>query len=271
MTTAVILGVANSRSIAWHCVKSLLQTHQNIVFTYQSPRFEGNVEKLLQSIPTNNDDENLKRKIQAIPCDVSEEENIRKLFIDDIPSILNVNGNNDNEMKIKTIVHSIAYAPPEAMKNTSLLQTTQEAFSMTHNISSYSFLSVARHALPLLHPSSSLVALSYLGAVRAVPNYNIMGPAKASLESIIRGLAYDLGSHGIRVNGVSSGPINTMSAKGITGFSSMKADAASKSCLKRDVSLREVADSVAFLASDAASGITGQILYADCGYSIVAS
>ena len=266
MTTALILGVANSRSIGWHCVQSLLQTHQNIIITYHNPRFETNINKLLHSFQETSNG-NHERSIKAIPCDVSEEENILKLFANDIPSILD----NTNDGKIGTIVHSIAYAPSDAMKGTSLLQTSKKAFDMTHDTSSYSFLSVARNAFPLLGPSSSLIALSYLGAVRAVPNYNIMGPAKASLESIIRGLAYDLGHHGIRVNGVSSGPINTMSAKGITGFTSMKAEAAAKSCLRRDVVPREVADSIAFLASDAASGITGQILYVDCGYNVVAA
>ena len=168
---------------------------------------------------------------------------------------------------LSAIVHSIAYAP----KHASLLETTRDSFQVAHDISAYSFLETAREALPLLQPESSLTTLSYLGAVRAVPNYQIMGAAKASLESLVRGLALELGSppYHIRVNSVSAGPLNTLSARGITGISELRNHVEQHAPLKCNITAKQVADTIVFLATKG-TGITGQTIYVDGGYSIVA-
>ena len=246
--TALILGVANHRSIAWACVQSLLQGGYKVVFTYQSERFSKTATELIAGSPSS--------QVHALPCNVEHELPI--LFSDRIPEVLGT------DAKIDAIVHSIAYAAPDAMKEGSLLSTSREAFLQAHNISSYSFLETARCALPLLRDGSSLTALSYLGAVRAVPNYNVMGPAKASLEALVRGLALELPLH--RVNAVSAGPINSLAARGISGFTRIRQDVEERAPLKRNVTLEEVASTIRFVATEA-TGMTGQTIYVDAGYS----
>ena len=218
-------------------------------------------------------------RMECLPCDVSCDTSVESLFTERLPECLSdMTGDQQNERRLDSLIHSVAYAPPDAMKDGSLLTTSRESFGMAHDISSYSLILMARHALPMMSAgnvniedtSASITALSYLGANRAVPNYNVMGPAKASLESVVRGLALELGPppHQIRVNAVSAGPINTMAAKGIRGFTDMRVDSEDRSMLRRNVTVEEVADAVVFLSG--ATGITGQTLFVDGGYSSVA-
>jgi enoyl-[acyl-carrier protein] reductase I len=243
--TALIMGVANRRSIAWACVRSFLEKDYNVVFTYQNERFEKTAKDLIEST-------SFSHCIHALPCQVETDTPL--LFQERLPELLG------GEVCLDAIVHSIAYAPD--MKDSSLLDTSRNAFLLAHDISSYSFLEVARHS-----NTRSLTALSYLGAVRAVPHYNIMGPAKASLESLVRGLALEMGDR-TRVNAVSAGPLSTLAARGIRGISSIREDVERRAPLKRNITAEEVADTVAFLSQ--ATGITGQTIYVDGGYSIVA-
>jgi enoyl-[acyl-carrier protein] reductase I len=258
--TALIMGVANRRSIAWACVRSFLEHDYNVIFTYQNERFKKTAENLIESCaraschPTTTTTTTTQR-IRALPCNVESE--IPLLFQQGLPELLS----NDN-VSLDAIVHSIAYAPN--MKESSLLTTSREDFCMAHDVSAYSFLEVAQYS-----NTQSLTALSYLGAVRAVPHYSVMGPCKASLESLVRGLALELGSRGTRVNAVSSGPLSTISGRGITGLSEIQADVELRAPLKRNITADEVADTVRFIATQA-TGITGQTIYVDGGYSIVA-
>lgn len=251
--TALVMGVANKRSIAWACVQSFLSHNYRVVFTYQNERFESTAQELMS---------HHHKHVQALPCNVQDE--IPILFQERIPALLG------NHARLNAIVHSIAFAPD--MKEHSLLQTSRHAFQVAHDVSTYSFLEIARESLPLLcsESSCSLTALSYLGAVKAIPHYNVMGPAKASLESVVRGLALELGRlHNIRVNAVSAGPLNTLAARGISGISDIRQDVERRAPLKRNVTAEQVADTISFLATRG-TGITGQIIYVDGGYSIVA-
>jgi enoyl-[acyl-carrier protein] reductase I len=251
--TALIMGVANRRSIAWACVQSFLSQNYRVVFTYQNERHESTALDLKSNHPN----------IHALPCNVEHE--IPILFQEKIPELLG-----EDNVSLNAIVHSIAFAPD--IKTHSLLETSRHAFQVAHDVSTYSFLQVAQEALPLLHPGSSLTALSYLGAVKAMQHYNVMGPAEASLESVVRGLALELGSsrdYHVRVNAVSAGPLNTLAARGIAGISDIRKDVMNRAPLKRNVTAEEVADTIFFLATQA-TGITGQTVYVDGGYSIVA-
>lgn len=253
--TALVMGVANRRSIAWACVQSFLEKDYDVVFTFQHDRFDKTAQDLIQSVKPN------KNKIHALPCQVETE--IPTLFQERIPEVLG------EDARLDALVHSIAYAPD--LKGGSLLDTSRESFQVTHDISAYSFLETAREALPMLQQQSSLTALSFIGAVRAVPHYNVMGPAKASLESIVRGLALELGKqpHHIRVNAVSAGPLNTLAARGITGISEIRRNVEERAPLGRNITAKEVADTISFLATEG-TGITGQTIYVDGGYSIIA-
>jgi enoyl-[acyl-carrier protein] reductase I len=172
--------------------------------------------------------------------------------------------------ELDIVVHAVAYAPREALTGTFLAATTRESFRIAHDISSYSLTALARHAQPLMAGRrGALLTLSYLGAIRSIPGYNVMGVAKASLEASVRFLAADLGPHGIRVNAISAGPIKTLAAAGIPGFRKMLARVAEVAPLRRNVTLDEVGNAAAFLCSDLASGITGDILYVDSGFSTV--
>ena len=298
--TALVCGVANARSIAWASAQSLLRSGYDVVCTYQSERFASQVEGLVRR---ENEDmlarhqqggvigassgSNNAPTMTCLPCDVSCDDSVESLFSERLPACLSdINQQSkQKQQRLDALIHSVAYAPPDAMKDGTLLDTTRESFTVAHDVSSYSLILMARHALPMMSAgrddddnktdtnnstSASITALSYLGATRAVPNYNIMGPAKASLESVVRGLALELGPppHRIRVNAVSAGPINTMAAKGIRGFTDMRTDSEKRSMIRRNVTSEEVADAVAFLSG--ATGITGQTLYVDGGYSSVA-
>jgi enoyl-[acyl-carrier protein] reductase I len=295
----IVFGVANQRSIAWSSALALMNyaNFDHVIVTYQNDRNKASVEKLVQDQNYNWKKSPSPKSMTCLPCDVSVDDDVRLLFSERIPqsiSSMQVENNwtcDHPDLVIDALVHSVAFAPADAMKgNDSLpfLNTSRDAFVLSHVISAYSLLTVSKYALNYLCPnfligdsatsiqrkrSPSITAVSYIGSTRAVRNYNIMGPAKASLEAIIRGLALELGPepYSIRVNGVSSGPINTLAARGIQGFVEMKQDAAKRSCLNRNATAAEVGSLVAFLADeDRSSGITGQILFCDSGFSSVA-
>mmetsp|Transcript_6714 Transcript_6714/g.10620 ORF Transcript_6714/g.10620 Transcript_6714/m.10620 type:complete len:264 (+) Transcript_6714:59-850(+) len=250
--TALVLGVANKRSIAWACIESLLEKDFKIVFTYQSDRFAKTAENLISSKSST-------ASLVAVSCNVEHE--IPELFDQRLTKILG------ESAKIDAVIHSVAYAPPDAMKDGTLLGTSRESFLKAHDISSYSFLELARYATPWMRHGASLTTLSYLGAVRAIPNYNVMGPAKASLESLVRGLAIELPD--FRVNAISSGPLNTLAARGINRFSDIRSEVEERSPLRKLVTPEDVAKTIRFVATEA-DGITGQTIYVDGGYSVVA-
>src|ERR1700720_3408475 len=191
-------------------------------------------------------------------CDVSKDEEIAQLF----EKLKARYG------KLHTLVHSVAYAPPEEMKG-DFLNTTREGFRVAHDVSVYSLIAVARAAAPLMEEGGSIITMTYYGAEKVVPHYNVMGVAKAALESTVRYLAHDLGKRNIRVNAISAGPIKTLAARGISGLGDMLRSHAERAPLKRNVDPAEVGATAAFLLSAAASGITGETIYVDCGYNIM--
>lgn len=249
--TAMVLGVANHRSIAWGIARELSARGARLVLTYQGDRFRGTLEKLVAEAGIEN--------AVLLPCDVSDDAQMDACFAE----TKRVVGHLD------MMAHCIAYANREDLEG-AFRDTSREGWRMALEVSAYSMLALARRAAPLMEGrAGSMIALSYLAAERAVPNYNVMGSAKAALEQIVRQLALELGPLGIRVNCVSAGPIATLSARGIGGFSSMLPAAAEKAPLKRNVTLEDIGRASAFLLSDQASGVTGETLYVDCGYNIV--
>jgi enoyl-[acyl-carrier protein] reductase I len=194
----------------------------------------------------------------AFQCDVSSDDEIDSLF----EQLKRRYG------RIDALVHSIAYAPPEELRN-EFVMTSREGFRIAHEISVYSLIAVARAAAPLMSQGGSIITLTYFGAEKVVPNYNVMGVAKAALESTVRYLAYDLGKKNIRVNAISAGPIKTLAGRGIAGLGEMLKAHAARSPLQRNVDVDEVAATAAFLAGRGAAGITGETIYVDCGYNIM--
>jgi enoyl-[acyl-carrier protein] reductase I len=245
---ALIMGVANHRSVAWACVESFVARGDfDVVVTFQSERQRGSIDKLTQqsSIPES--------ILASVACNV--ETDIPELFSEHLPTIL-------RGRTINAVVHSIAYGNVKDK----LLDATWTDFCQAQHVSAYSLVETARHARTLLSPeSSSITAISYLGAVRAVPNYNLMGPAKASLEAIIRALAAELGNNNVRVNAVSAGPMQTVSARSIPNFQALY-HATVPPALGRHVTQQQVADTVRFLATDG-TGISGQTIYVDGGFN----
>ncbi|SFF47042.1 Enoyl-[acyl-carrier-protein] reductase [NADH] [Fontimonas thermophila] len=247
---ALITGVASDRSIATGIAEAFHREGAEIAFTYQNDRLKSRVEEFAASLGS---------KI-VLPLDVAEDRQI-----DEVMGEL---GKTWGGLDI--LVHSIGFAPREQLSGKYLDVLTREGFRIAHDISSYSFAALGKAARPLMRGrSGSMLTLTYLGAVRAVPMYNVMGPAKASLEANVRFMAAQLGEEGIRVNAISAGPIKTLAAAGISGFRSMLALAEKAAPLKRNVTIEEVGNAAAFLCSDLASGITGEILYVDAGYNIV--
>ena len=249
--TVVIMGIRNKWSIAWGAA---MEAHKNgaknIVFTYNPTDGGEKLLELISEIPGS----------KAFPCDASSDESIKEAM----QSIKNEYG------KVDCILHSIAHAFTNDLRD-DFIFTSREGFAHANDISAYSFVAVARIAdeLELLNENASLVSLTYHGSTKVLPGYNVMGVAKAALETSVRYLAYNLGQKGIRVNAVSAGPIKTLSSKGIKDFGSILHVVEERAPLKRNVSKEEVGDVVAFLFSDMSSSITGQIIYADCGYSIM--
>lgn len=247
---ALIVGVASNRSIAYGIAEAMRREGAEIALTYQNDKLKERVEKLA---------EELGAKI-VLPCDVASDEQIDALF-DELGKHWD---------GLDCIVHSVAFAPREALEGSYLDSVTRENFRIAHDISSYSFAALAKAGRKLMAGrKGSLLTLSYLGAERVIPNYNVMGVAKASLEANVRYLAASLGPEGIRVNAVSAGPIRTLAASGIANFREMLAKGEQAAPLRKNVTIEEVGNAAAFLCSDLASGITGEILYVDAGYNIV--
>lgn len=248
---AMVLGVANHRSIAWGIARELSARGARLVFTYQGDRFRGTLEKLVAEAGM--------KDAVLLPCDVTDDAQMDACFA----------ATREAVGHLDMMAHCVAFANREDLEG-SFRETSREGWRTALEISAYSLLAIARRAVPLMEGrAGSIIALSYLAAERAVPNYNVMGSAKAALEQIVRQLALELGPLGIRVNCVSAGPIGTLSARGIAGFSSNLVATAEKAPLKRNVTLEDIGRSSLFLLSDLSSGVTGETLYVDCGYNIV--
>jgi enoyl-[acyl-carrier protein] reductase I len=249
--TGVIFGVANKRSIAWAIAQAWHQAGAKLIFNYQGERLKDNVEELVGTFGADT---------LIAPCDVGSDAEIERFFAQ-------VKERTD---RIDLLLHSVAFAPREALSG-EFVQTTRQAFSIAHDISAYSLVGLSRAALPFMEKNGgSIIAMSYLGAARVVPHYNVMGVAKASLEASVRYLAYDLGPKKIRVNAISAGPMNTLAARGVGGFTEMLKHYEAHAPLKRNVELEELGATGLFLATDGAAAITGQTLYVDSGFSVMA-
>lgn len=245
----LVFGVANKRSIAWAIAQAWAAAGARLIFSYQGERIKGNVEELI---------EELGQDTPFYPCDVSSDESIAEFF-------KNARTHTD---RVDLLLHSVAFAPREALEG-DFLSTTREAYRVAHDVSAYSLLGLAREAAPLMTNGGSIVAMTYYGSEKVIPKYNVMGVAKASLEATTRYLAYDLGKQKVRVNCISAGPVNTLAARGIAGFKKMLDHYESRAPLGRSCTLEEIGQTGVFLASDGATGITGQVIYVDGGYEIM--
>ena len=247
---ALITGIASDRSIAWGIARAMAEQGAELALTYQNEKLQPRVEKFAQKLNAS----------FVAPCDVSTDSEIEVL--------LDTVQNHWNSMDI--VVHSIAFAPREQLEGLYLDSVSREGFLMAHDISSYSFSALARGFAPLLKERNGvLLTLTYIGSMRSMPGYNVMGLAKASLEANVRYCAQSLGADGIRVNAISAGPIRTLAASGIRGMKTMMDYYEKISPLGRGVTIEEVGNAAAFLCSDLASGITGEILYVDGGFNSV--
>ena len=245
---AVVFGVANKRSIAWSIAQGLHAAGARLAITYQNERLEQEAKDLILSLPG----------AEAFRCDVSQDQEVDRLF-----SELRTRYG-----KLHALVHSIAYAPGDELKG-EFVNTTREGFRIAHDVSVYSLIALARAAAPLMEDGGSIITMTYYGAEKVVPHYNVMGVAKAALEATVRYLAADLGKRRIRVNAISAGPIKTLAARGISGLGDMLKAHSERAPLQRNVDVNEVGATGVFLASDASSGITGETIYVDCGYNIM--
>ena len=245
----IIFGVANKRSIAWATAQALHEGGARLAFTYQGERLKENVETLTNAEMPDS---------LVLPCDVTKPDEVDQTF----ERIKQEFG------KLDFLIHSIAFAPREALEG-EYLATSREAFLTALEISAYSLAQLARAATPLMADGGSIVTMTYYGAEKVVAGYNVMGVAKAALEASVRYLAADLGPRNIRVNAISAGPIQTLSARGVSGLSMMMKYHAEKAPLRRNVEAREVGNTALFLCSSLSSGITGEVLYVDCGYNIM--
>lgn len=246
---ALITGVASKRSIAWGIARAMHREGAELAFTHQGEKLGPRVAEMAGEL--NSD--------IVLPLDVAEDAQI-----DGVMAALEKRWGS-----LDILIHAIGFAPREALAGGYLDSLSREASAIAHDISAYSFAALAKAARPLLSDNAALLTLTYLGAQRVVPSYNIMGPAKASLEAHMRFIAADLGPRGVRVNAISAGPIKTLAAAGIRGFRAMLGQAADSTPLRRNVSTEEVGNAAAFLCSDLASGITGEVLYVDAGYHIM--
>jgi enoyl-[acyl-carrier protein] reductase I len=248
----LITGVLSTRSIAYGVAKACHREGATLAFTYVNDDLKERVVKIAAEFGT----------VPVLPCDVTKDDDVIALFDSLQAEWSGLDG----------LLHAIAFAPREALAGDFLNGLSREAFAIAHDVSSYSFAALAKGARPLMQGrNGALATLTYLGALRAMPNYNVMGLAKASLEANVRYLATCLGPEGIRVNGISAGPIKTLAAAGIGGFSKIQRFVETNAPLRRNVTAEEVGNVAAFLLSDLASGITGEITYVDNGFSIVAA
>ena len=247
--SGVVFGVANKRSIAWAIAQAWHKAGAKLAFTYQGERLKENVEELAGTFG----DDTL-----ILECDVTKDDHIARVF-DEVGKQLG---------HLHLLLHSVAFAPKDALEG-EFVNTSREAFRVAHDVSAYSLVALARAAAPLMTEGGSIVAMTYYGSEKVVPHYNVMGVAKASLEASTRYLAYDLGPGKIRVNCISAGPMNTLAARGIAGFTDMLKHYEAHAPLKRNVLPEELGATGVFLASDGAAAITGQVIYVDSGYQIM--
>jgi len=246
----LIVGVASPRSIAWGIAEAMHREGAELAFTYQTEKLRSRVDKIAEQTGSK----------LVMPLDVASDKQIDQVF----------NTLSEHWDGLDGIVHAVGFAPRDQIEGEFAEVVTREGFRIAHDISSYSFAALAKAGKPLMEGrNASLLTLSYLGAVRAMPSYNVMGLAKASLEANVRYLAHGLGPHGIRVNGISAGPIKTLAAAGISKFRAMLDHVETTAPLRRSVSIQDVGNAAAFLCSDLAGGITGEITYVDAGYNIV--
>jgi enoyl-[acyl-carrier protein] reductase I len=248
--TGIIFGVANKRSIAWAIAQALSREGMRLAFTYQGERLKESVEALTTTIEGS----------VLLPCDVTNDGEVDAVF----------NSLGEQFGRLDTLVHSVAFAPKEDLEN-DFVKTSRDGFKLAHDISAYSLVALSRAAMPLFEKGGggSVLALTYHGAVKAVEGYNLMGVAKASLEASVRYLAANLGPQNVRVNAISAGPVNTLAARGISGFTTMLKHHAEKAPLRRNVKLEEIGNAALFLCSNMSSAITGEIMYVDGGYNII--
>ena len=248
--TGIVFGVANKRSIAWAIAQSLANEGMRLAFTYQGERLKENVADLTAAMPGS----------LLVPCDVTNDAEIDAVY-----------AAVDREFgKLDALLHSVAFAPKDDLEN-DFVKTSRDGFKLAHDISAYSLVVLTRGALPLLEKAGggAVLALTYYGAQKAVEGYNLMGVAKASLEASVRYLAANLGPQNIRVNALSAGPVNTLAARGIKGFTTMLKHHAERAPLRRNVDLDEIASAGLFLLSPMSTAITGEVMFVDCGYNIV--
>jgi enoyl-[acyl-carrier protein] reductase I len=244
---AVVFGLANKRSIAWAICQKLAEAGATLAICYQSERLQRDAETLAAELPS----------AKTFQCDVAFDDQIDAVFA----KIAETYGT------IHTLVHAIGFAPADAIKNDFLL-TRRDDFRIAHDVSVYSLIALSRGAAPLMTDGGSILTLTYYGSDKVFPNYNVMGVAKAGLEAAVRYLAASLGPKNIRVNGISAGPIKTLAARGIGDFSTILSKVEERSPLHRNIDALEVGNTALFLASDLASGITGEITFVDCGFNI---
>jgi enoyl-[acyl-carrier protein] reductase I len=249
--TGIVFGVANKRSIAWAIAQALAREGMRLAFTYQGERLKENVEGLTATgMPGS----------LVLPCDVTNNAEIAAVFA----------RVEEEYGRLDALLHSVAYAPKEELEG-EFVNTTREGFKLAHDISAYSLVALSKAAMPLFEKSGggSVLALTYYGAQKAIEGYNVMGVAKASLEASVRYLAANLGPRNVRVNALSAGPVNTLAARGIKGFTGMLKHYAERAPLRRNVELEEIGQAGLFLLSPMASGITGEVMFVDCGYNII--
>jgi len=245
----VVFGVANKRSIAWGIAKAWAAAGAKLIFNYQGERLKENVEELVAEFGGD---------VPLYPCDVTKDEEIAGFF----------EKVREHAPKLDLLLHSVAFAPKDALEG-EFVNTSRQAFATAHDISAYSLVGLAREAAPLMVDGGSIVAMTYYGSQKVVPHYNVMGVAKASLEASARYLAYDLGGKKIRVNCISAGPMQTLAARGISGFGAMIKHYQEHAPLHRSCTLEELGAMGVFLASEGSASITGQVLYVDGGYQIM--
>ncbi|MFC0309643.1 enoyl-ACP reductase FabI [Gallibacterium trehalosifermentans] len=246
----LIAGVASNRSIAYGIAQAMHREGAELAFTYQNDKLKSRVEEFAQELGSS----------IVIPCDVGTDESIENCFAE----------LQKHWDKFDGFVHAIAFAPGDQLDGDYVNAVNREGFRIAHDISAYSFVAMAKAARPNLNPGAALVTLSYLGAERAIPNYNVMGLAKASLEANTRYMASAMGKEGIRVNAISAGPIRTLAASGIKNFKKMLGHFENTAPLRRTVTIEDVGNTAAFLCSDLAAGITGEVVHVDAGFSTVA-
>ncbi len=245
---AVVFGLANKRSIAWGIAQKLHAAGCTLAITYQNERVKQEAEGLLAELPG----------AEGFLCDVSSDAEVDRVFAQ----------LKERYGKLHVLVHSVAFAPADELKNDFVL-TTREGFRIAHDVSVYSLIAVSRAAAPLMTEGGSIMTMTYFGAEKVVPHYNVMGVAKAALEATVRYLASDLGKQNIRVNAISAGPIKTLAARGIGGLGELLKIHEDRAPLHRNTEQSEVGGAAVFLASDLASGITGEVIYVDSGYNIM--